>query len=79
MNDHYASPGPIQFYGENSSYIPLSLSLEEKYDFDLIEKIEYNLHQLKNWSKFGAESRDLRIIHNSLSNLLSTLELINEE
>lgn len=39
LNDHYASPGPIQFYGESSSYIPLSLSLEEKYDFDLIEKI----------------------------------------
>lgn len=44
LNDHYESPGPIQFYGENSNYVPLSLSVEEKYDFNLIEKIEGSLN-----------------------------------
>ena len=43
LNDHYESPGPIQFYGDNSNYIPLSLTLEDKYDFILIEKIEKSL------------------------------------
>ena len=79
LSDHYESPGPIQFYGENSNYIPLSLSLEDKYDFNLIEKIENNLNELKSLSKFGAESKQLRIIDSQLSSLMETLHVINEE
>lgn len=28
LNDHYESPGPIQFYGEMNNYLPITLSLE---------------------------------------------------
>lgn len=76
LNDHYESPGPIQYYGENSNYVPLSLSLEEKYDYMLIDKIEKELNQLKSINKFGVENKQLRIIETSLASLLTTLQII---
>ena len=66
LNDHYESPGPIQYFGEMNNYVPISLSLEEKYDLEIIEKIEKHLVELKSRSKFGAESKELKIIHSGL-------------
>ena len=78
-NDQYESPGPIQFYGEMKSYIPITLELEEKYDFDIIHSIEKNLDELKTRCKFGVESRKLQIISANLENLLHTIQILEEE
>jgi hypothetical protein len=53
LTDHYESPGPIQHFGEMSGYIPLTISLEERFDLDIVETINKRLSELKSRCQFG--------------------------
>ena len=52
--------------------------MEERYDFEFIEKIEKNLEELKNRSRFGAESKKLKLIYSNLQNLINTLQILDD-
>jgi hypothetical protein len=45
--DHYSNPGPIQYFGEMKNYIPFYVSLEENYDFKIIEDIGRKLTTIR--------------------------------
>lgn len=74
--DHYSNPGPIQYFGPMKNYVPFTVSLEENYDFKIIEDINRKLSALKNISKFGADSLKLQLIHKGITGLLDSLTLI---
>lgn len=76
LTDHYESPGPIQHFGEMSSYVPLTISLEERYDIDLVEDIAKRIDELKNKCKFGTETKYLKVIDSSLKNLFETIQIM---
>ncbi len=76
LNDHYESPGPIQHFGEMSGYIPLTISLEERFDLDIVETINKRLNELKSRCQFGTETRYLQVIDIALKNLYETLSIM---
>ena len=76
LYDHYSNPGPIQYFGEMKNYIPFYISLEENYDFKMIEDISRKLNTLRGLSKFGADTLKLQLIQRNLSALLDTLSLV---
>lgn len=59
-----------------SNYVPLTITLEENYDFKVIEEIKHYLNELKNKSKFGSDPLRLKIIHDYLGTLLKTIYLM---
>lgn len=77
--DHYSNPGPIQYFGPMKNYIPFTVSLEENYDFKVIEDINKKLTILRGMSKFGADTLKLQLIHRNITNLLDNLTLIENE
>ena len=77
--DHYSNPGPIQYFGEMKNYVPFTVSLEENYDFKLIEDINVKIRTLKSASKFGTDTLKLQLIHKNITNLLEVLSLIEAE
>jgi hypothetical protein len=76
LTDHYESPGPIQHFGEMSGYIPLTISLEERFDLDIVETINKRLSELKSRCQFGTETRYLQVIDIALKNLYETLSIM---
>lgn len=52
------------------SYVPFTVSLEENYDFKLIEDINKKIKALRGVSKFGTDTLKLQLIHKNISNLL---------
>jgi len=52
------------------NYVPFIVSLEENYDFKLIEDINSKIKTLRGFTKFGTETLKLQIIHKNISNLL---------
>ncbi len=76
LTDHYESPGPIQHFGEMSGYIPLTISLEERFDLDIVETINKRLNELKSRCQFGTETRYLQVIDIALKNLYETLAIM---
>jgi hypothetical protein len=61
------------------NYAPFTVSLEENYDFKLIEDINAKIKTLKSISKFGTDTLKLQLIHKNINNLLEVLELIEHE
>ena len=77
--DHYSNPGPIQYFGEMKDYVPFTISLEENYDFKLIEDINAKIKTVSQVSKFGTDTLKLQLIHKNINNLLEVLSLIELE
>ena len=61
------------------NYVPFTVSLEENYDFKLIEDINAKIKTLNSISKFGTDTLKLQLIHKNVSNLLEVLKLIELE
>jgi len=51
-------------------YVPFTVSLEENYDFKLIEDINAKIKTLNHASKFGTDTLKLQLIHKNITNLL---------
>jgi hypothetical protein len=58
------------------SYVPFTVSLEENYDFKLIEDISKKIESVKGVSKFGTDTLKLQLIQKNMANLLEILNLI---
>ena len=61
------------------NYVPFTVSLEENYDFKMIEDISSKIKDLKSISKFGTDTLKLQLIHKNLGNLFEVLRLIELE
>lgn len=61
------------------NYVPFTVSLEENYDFKLIEDINAKIKTLNSISKFGTDTLKLQLIHKNVTNLLDVLKLIELE
>lgn len=59
-----------------SGYIPLTISLEERFDLDIVETINKRLRELKSRCQFGTETRYLKVIDIGLKNLEETLAIM---
>ena len=59
-----------------SGYIPLTISLEERFDLDIVETINKRLSELKSRCQFGTETRYLQVIDIALKNLYETLSIM---
>jgi hypothetical protein len=60
------------------NYVPFTVSLEENYDFKIIEEINRKLAALRSISKFGADSLKLQLIHKGVSGLLESIALVED-
>jgi len=60
-------------------YVPFTVSLEENYDFKLIEDINAKIKTLNHASKFGTDTLKLQLIHKNITNLLEVLNLIEAD
>jgi hypothetical protein len=56
--------------------VPFTVSLQENYDFKIIEDINRKLAVLRGISKFGADSLKLQLIQKGIGGLLESLALI---
>lgn len=78
MNDHYSSPGPMQFSGNMSTHPFKTLRIRDCEYMENLKNIEVLSEQIKSLCRFGTHSDILKTVNNSLYNLEKIIETMKE-